>query len=141
MQGNLTFLRPLCQGLGEQGEAGNQKQNATASADLLFCQLQAGEGLACSAGHDETATVRSYEASQHILYGCVLVRKWCLLLSKNRGLLGLILRPVDDTGFEVEQVNLADRRVLVRQRGFGVAVPQIGGGYDDAMGEPAFARG
>ena len=54
--------------------------------------------------------------------------------------LGWYSAPVDLAVFQVVQVDLADRRLLVAQRVLGVLAPVVGGADDDAVGEGLLAR-
>ncbi|MNV89307.1 hypothetical protein D3C71_1835910 [compost metagenome] len=54
-------------------------------------------------------------------------------------MLGLVLRPINLTIFQVAQVNLADWRLLVDQSVFGVGTPMVGGAYDQTVTKSLFA--
>ena len=64
-----------------------------------------------------------------------------LLRLKDRGGMGLELGPVDLAGLQGLEVDFGDGRVLVDQGVFSVFAPQVGGGYDQPVGEGLLARG
>ncbi|SAY50058.1 hypothetical protein KRIGEM_03047 (plasmid) [Komagataeibacter rhaeticus] len=97
---HLTFLGPFGQGLGQQGQAGDEEQDTTTGPDLLLRDFQAGESLARPTGHDQTATVMTLESCQNPADGGFLMLAGFLLCPQDRSNLGLILRPVNQAGFQ-----------------------------------------
>jgi hypothetical protein len=106
VQRDFAFLRPLGQGLRQQVQAGDQEQDALALAGHVFGDLQAGEGLAGAAGHDELAAVGDLKAEQHAWSARFSGAASCFLGLERRGGAGLVLGPVDLAVFQVVQVDL-----------------------------------
>ncbi len=113
MEWDGAFLGPLGESLGKQVQAGDEKQDALVLAGDFLGDLEAGEGLAGAAGHDELAAVGGLEAGGDFAFGAGLVGAEFLFLSEDgRGGGGSVLRPVDLAGFEGEQVDFVNRRLL-----------------------------
>ncbi len=138
---DVAFLGPLGEGLGKQVQAGYEEEHELVFPGDFLGDLEAGEGLARAAGHDELATVGGLQSGDDFALGAGLVRAEILLFLEDRRGAGLILRPVDLAGFEGGEVDLADGRRLVVEGVFRVFAPVIGGGDDVAEREGLLARG
>ena len=79
MERDGAFLGPLGEGLGKQVQAGDEEEDALVLAGDFLGDLEAGEGLAGAAGHDELATVGGFEAGGDFALGAGLVRAEFLL--------------------------------------------------------------
>ncbi len=144
VQGDGALLGPLGEGLGEEVERGDEEENEPVGAGDLLGDLEAGEGLAGAAGHDELAAVGLLEAEEDLGLGALLMGAqglFGLQCGGGSGLAGLELGPVDLGVLEVVEVDLADGRLLVGEGGLGVVAPVVGGGDDEAAGEAGFAGG
>ncbi len=141
VQTRLALLRPLRQGLGEQGEAGDQEQHPLALAGDLLGDLEAGEGLAGAARHDELAAVGGLEPCDDRLQRVLLVRPKRLLLLQHRCLSRREAGPVDDAVLERRQIDLRHRRVLAQERRLGVIAPEVRRADDDPVSERLLAGG
>ena len=139
MHWNGAFLGPFGQGLRQQGQAGHQEQNAFAPAGQGFGDLQAGEGFAGAAGHDELAPVGSLQPRRGRVQRLLLVQSQLLLDFQDRGCLGLVFGPVDLAVLQVVQIDLADGWLLIAKGVFGVGAPVVCGADDDAVGEGLLA--
>lgn len=135
VEGGGTFLGPFGEGLGEEGEAGDEKDDAFAGSGEFFGDFEGGEGFASAAGHDEFAAVGGFEAAEDGVFGGGLVgTEGFLCFEDGRGA-GLEAGPVDLAVFEVVEIDFGDGRLLSGEGLLGVVGPGGGGGDDDAMGE------
>ena len=73
MQGSLRLLGPFGEGLGKQGQTGNEKENATIFSHHLLGDLQSGEGFAGATRHDELSAIGIFETELHMIDGASLV--------------------------------------------------------------------
>jgi len=114
----LGLIRPLAQGLGEQGDGGDQEQHSGALAMPClgalglqpFSDLQSGERLTRSTGHDQLAATVLGKALEDIVDRLTLmlarrlarsVGSTCSMVWAKRhstGLLAMSARPIRVTG-------------------------------------------
>ena len=95
MERRLALLGPLGEGLGKQGEAGDEEEHALALAGVFLGDLQGGEGLPRAAGHDELATVSGLEAEEGVGNRTRLMLPRLELRLEDRALGRLVFGPVD----------------------------------------------
>ena len=140
VQRQFAILCPFAQGLVEQGEAGDEEEDAfTASGDLLG-NAQGGEGFAGTAGHDEfAARFAACVAARHVAQRFFLVRAQGFLVFERRGLPALVASPINFAFFQVAQGDGADGGLLAVQRVSSVFRPVVGGRNDNAVAEIRFA--
>lgn len=144
VQWHSALLGPVRQGLRQQRQAGHQEQNALTrtgvGVGVGFGNFQAGERLARTASHDELASALALKTRQGGSQRALLMRPHRFLGLENRGLFGVVLRPLDLAAFQVAQVNLTAERLLVDQRILGVGAPVVGGADNQAVGEWLLSR-
>ena len=124
---------------------GTRKSTLPPAPTFSSASLQAGEGLAGAAGHDQLAAVVLAEAGGDLVDRGALVRRGaasCRAGSSSSGVVERELRPVDPgvprgrtSPIRRTGIGLALDRVL------GVGVPLVGGRDDDPLAEPVLARG
>ena len=114
MEWHGAFLGPLGEGLGKQVQAGDEEKDALVFAGDILGDLEASEGFAGAAGHNELATVCGGEAGGDFAFGAGLVGAEFLFLPQDGGGGGLVFRPVDLGVFEIGEIDLINRwRLLV----------------------------
>ena len=88
MERDGAFLGPLGEGLGKQVQAGDEEQHALVIPGDFLGDLEAGEGLAGAAGHDELAAVGGFQAGDDLAIGAGLVGRSSSLGLRTGGALG-----------------------------------------------------
>lgn len=92
---SFAFLCPFGKSLRQQRQTGHQEQHTLALAGLLFGNLQAGEGFAGTAGHDQLASLGIFKTGCYgIQCGLLMITQLLARLERNR-MLGLVFGPVD----------------------------------------------
>ncbi len=143
MERGGAFLGPLGEGLGEEIQAGDEEEDALVFPGDFLGDLEAGEGFAGAAGHDELATVGRCEAGGDFALGAGLVEAEFLLGLEGGGGggAGAVFCPVDLAGFEGEEVDLVNGWLLAVEGVGGIIGPVVSGGDDVAEGERFLAGG
>jgi hypothetical protein len=93
---------------------GHEEEDQLVLPGDLLGDLQRGKGLAGAAGHDELATVGVLESEADFGLGADLMRAELLFGLERRGLAGLVFGPIDLRVLQVVEVDLVDRRLLIR---------------------------
>ena len=139
VQGDGAFLCPFGQGLGQEVQAGHQKQDAFSLTCLCFCNLECCKGFAGTARRDELAPVCCCQSLDDRFFRLNLMGAQRFLCMENRCLVWLIFAPINLAVFQVEEVNFADGYLLVEQCFLGIVRPMVCGRDDDAVGEVFYA--
>ncbi len=141
----LLLGGPLTHRLLQQRDGRHQVEHATADPGDLFRDAKGGEGLACSARHDELAPIVGIEAPNDVFQGLPLMRPQPERLAPHPEGLGHFahqVRPVDRPPIQVGKPQGAAGGHQALDRLPGVRPPLVAGVDDDPGREwPAGRRG
>ena len=131
---DLGLRHPLPQALRQELNAWHKEEHSPPTAHLLLGDLQAREGLAGTAGHDQLSAIVLGEALDHIRE-CVTLMRSELLGSGIANLLRSFDPPVGPIDCWVIEPGNVDALNLPLQRMLSVSTPPIGGIEDVAIRE------